>query len=100
MRTKTRRQSSSRSPNGKITRGKFNWRDLALEYVNPNQAQILMHMQKHRNGHHSPVRISELFGWTLGSTAYHIRRLHEAGLIKLAREERVRGAVEHIYRLP
>jgi DNA-binding transcriptional ArsR family regulator len=46
----------------------------------------------------SPV---ELAGWldaTLGTTAYHVRRLERMGLIELVHESRVRGAVEHHYR--
>jgi DNA-binding transcriptional ArsR family regulator len=46
----------------------------------------------------SPV---ELAGWldaSLGTVAYHVRTLERIGLIELARETRVRGAVEHHYR--
>jgi DNA-binding transcriptional ArsR family regulator len=46
----------------------------------------------------SPV---ELAGWlcaTLGTVAYHVRRLERMGLIELMRETRVRGAVAHHYR--
>jgi hypothetical protein len=35
----------------------------------------------------------------LGSTAYHVRTLVSAGLVELADEGRVRGAVEHFYAL-
>jgi DNA-binding transcriptional ArsR family regulator len=46
----------------------------------------------------SPV---ELAGWldaSLGTVAYHVRTLERIGLIELARETRVRGAIEHHYR--
>jgi predicted ArsR family transcriptional regulator len=47
----------------------------------------------------SPAKLSEVTGVTLGAVAYHVRTLHAAGLIELAREARVRGAVEHFYAL-
>jgi DNA-binding transcriptional ArsR family regulator len=47
----------------------------------------------------SPTRLSEVTGNTLGSVAYHVRTLLEAGVVELAEEGRVRGAVEHFYAL-
>jgi DNA-binding transcriptional ArsR family regulator len=46
----------------------------------------------------SPV---ELAGWldaSLGTVAYHVRKLERMGLIELVRQTRVRGAIEHHYR--
>jgi len=36
---------------------------------------------------------------TLGTVAYHVRELEKMGLIVLHREDRVRGAVKHTYKL-
>lgn len=47
----------------------------------------------------SPTQIARITGGTLGSTAYHVRTLVAAGLVDLAEEGRVRGAVEHFYAL-
>jgi DNA-binding transcriptional ArsR family regulator len=47
----------------------------------------------------SPTRLSAVTGNTLGSVAYHMRTLRAAGVVKLAEEGRVRGAVEHFYAL-
>jgi predicted transcriptional regulator len=47
----------------------------------------------------SPTRIAEVLGPTLGSIAYHVRVLHEAGVVELTGEGRARGAVEHYYSL-
>jgi DNA-binding transcriptional ArsR family regulator len=47
----------------------------------------------------SPTRLSEVTGNTLGSVAYHVRTLLSAGVVELAKEGRVRGAVEHFYAL-
>lgn len=47
----------------------------------------------------SPTQISRITGGTLGSVAYHVRTLVLAGVVVLAEEGRVRGAVEHFYSL-
>ncbi|HEY6762443.1 MAG TPA: helix-turn-helix domain-containing protein [Baekduia sp.] len=47
----------------------------------------------------SPTRLAEVTGNTLGAVAYHVRTLLSAGVVELAEEGRVRGAVEHFYAL-
>ena len=47
----------------------------------------------------SPTRLAEITGLSLGSVAYHVRTLRDAGVVRLAHEARVRGAVEHFYAL-
>jgi DNA-binding transcriptional ArsR family regulator len=47
----------------------------------------------------SPTRLSEVTGNTLGSISYHVRTLLAAGVVELAKEGRVRGAIEHFYAL-
>lgn len=47
----------------------------------------------------SPTQLSRITGGTLGSVAYHVRTLSAAGVVVLADEGRVRGAVEHFYML-
>jgi DNA-binding transcriptional ArsR family regulator len=47
----------------------------------------------------SPTQLARVTGGTLGSVAYHVRTLAAAGVIELADEGRVRGAVEHYYAL-
>lgn len=46
----------------------------------------------------SPKELSDWLGVSLGATAYHVRNLHNLGMIELVGESRVRGAVEHHYR--
>jgi DNA-binding transcriptional ArsR family regulator len=46
----------------------------------------------------SPNEIFQVLGGSLGTVAYHVRTLHQLGLIELEHETRVRGAVEHHYR--
>jgi DNA-binding transcriptional ArsR family regulator len=45
----------------------------------------------------SPTQLARITGNPLGSTAYHVRTLAAAGIVELAGEGRVRGAVEHFY---
>ena len=47
----------------------------------------------------SPTQLARITGGTLGSVAYHVRTLVSAGVVELADEGRVRGAVEHFYAL-
>jgi hypothetical protein len=46
----------------------------------------------------SPRELAPLLGATLGTTAYHVRTLHQLGLIQLVKTTRVRGAIQHHYR--
>ena len=46
----------------------------------------------------SPRELAEWLGATLGTVSYHVRTLHELGLIDLVRTSQVRGAVAHHYR--
>jgi DNA-binding transcriptional ArsR family regulator len=46
----------------------------------------------------SPVQLAGLLGASLGVVSYHVRTLHQLGLVELVGETRVRGAVEHHYR--
>lgn len=43
--------------------------------------------------------IAKQRGMPLGTVAYHVRKLHKLGLIEPDHEQRVRGAVKHVYRL-
>lgn len=47
----------------------------------------------------SPQMLAKELGVTLGTMAYHVRTLEGFGAIRLVKEERVRGAVEHFYTL-
>jgi len=45
----------------------------------------------------SPVKLASALQINLGLVSYHVKRLHEAGLIELVETHRRRGAVEHVY---
>ncbi len=46
----------------------------------------------------SAVEISRMLQSDIGVVAYHVRKLHQLGLIELERETRVRGAIQRHYR--
>lgn len=45
----------------------------------------------------SPSDLAEATGISIGTVAYHVRTLFLSGALRLDREARVRGAVEHFY---
>ncbi|MFN2617694.1 MAG: helix-turn-helix domain-containing protein [Thermoleophilaceae bacterium] len=47
----------------------------------------------------SPSELAAELDMPIGTVSYHVRRLAGSGLIKLEKEARRRGAVEHYYRL-
>ena len=49
-------------------------------------------------GVNSPREIAEELDAKLGDVGYHVRRLHELGVIELVRTEQRRGAVKHFYK--
>jgi DNA-binding MarR family transcriptional regulator len=46
----------------------------------------------------SPREIAEELDAKLGDVGYHVRRLHELGVIELVRTEQRRGAIKHFYK--
>jgi DNA-binding transcriptional ArsR family regulator len=46
----------------------------------------------------SPSELAAEIGQAVGYVAYHVRVLHELGMIELVRTRQVRGATEHFYR--
>lgn len=45
----------------------------------------------------SPNQLSKEIEEPLGTVSYHVRKLHDMGLLRLVAEKRQRGAVEHYY---
>ena len=48
----------------------------------------------------SPGRLAATLGEKVNVVAYHVRRLHELGLIHLVEVRRGRGGMEHVYAAP
>src|SRR5688572_10181711 len=46
----------------------------------------------------SPRELAEWLDATLGTVSYHVRTLHDFGLIELVRTSQVRGAIAHHYK--
>lgn len=65
-------------------------------FVHPVRAAVLTVLA---DGPASPDDIARVTGHRLGSVAYHVRVLADLRLLELHEEQRVRGAVKHIYRL-
>lgn len=63
--------------------------------THPTRLRIVVAMSK---GEASAKELAELFGQTIGSVSYHVRALHDAGLIEATRRTRRRGAIETHYR--
>jgi DNA-binding transcriptional ArsR family regulator len=64
-------------------------------FNHPLRVRILAMLQERTA---SPVELADWLGSRLGTVAYHVRTLHQLGLIELVDETRVRGAVAHHYR--
>lgn len=59
--------------------------------------QVAIIRDVHAHGVASPSEIAERLVEPLGNVSYHVKVLCRAGLLELAREAPVRGAVEHFY---
>jgi DNA-binding transcriptional ArsR family regulator len=63
--------------------------------AHPLRVRILAILEE---GEHSPTKIANLLGASLGVVAYHVRTLHQLGLVDLVSTTPRRGAIEHHYR--
>ena len=61
----------------------------------PMRVRILALLQERTA---SPRELSEWLDATLGTVSYHVRALHDLGLLELVRTTQVRGAIAHHYR--
>ena len=68
---------------------------LVKALTHPLRWQILEVLNR---GVSSPREIAEELGAKLGDVGYHVRRLHELGVIELVRTEQRRGAIKHFYK--
>lgn len=62
--------------------------------AHPLRARLLSTLDRREA---SPSQLSGELGESLGTVSYHVRTLHEMGLLRLVGEKRQRGAVEHYY---
>lgn len=64
--------------------------------AHPLRVQILDLLE---NQTASPSELAEQIGLPIANVSYHVRKLESLGVLKLDREARRRGAVEHYYRI-
>jgi DNA-binding transcriptional ArsR family regulator len=76
------------------------WEGLARSTAHPARISILEILGIDGGRTLSPSDLSQELQLPLSNTNYHVTELARAGLIELARERQVRGAIEHFYRLP
>lgn len=78
--------------------------ELDISIDDPNYLKALAHPSRIRilgmlrEGQASPVQLAQRLEQSLGSVAYHVRKLHSLGLIELVDTRPRRGATEHFYR--
>lgn len=65
---------------------------------NELRQELILRLLAHPQRRVAPVELSRECGIPLQSVGYHVRRLHELGVVQMVEEEPVRGAVKHYYR--
>ena len=76
------------------------WELLARATAHPLRVSILEIFGLDGGRTLSPSDLSRELQIPLSNTNYHVTELAKAGLIELVRQQPVRGATEHFYRLP
>jgi DNA-binding MarR family transcriptional regulator len=73
----------------------LDWEQLAKASMHPLALRIL---EKAAAGEKlSPKAVADELGEKLGNVSYHVRTLHEKGLLEKAGTKPRRGAVQHFY---
>lgn len=73
----------------------ISWESIARTKVHAVQVQILDAVADGREL--SPAQFARGKGIEVGKAGYHFRTLEADGFLRMAREQPVRGAVEHFY---
>lgn len=66
---------------------------------NAIRGQMLAYMSKKPGTAQFPREIADGIDQSLGSVAYHMRKLQSLGMVTMTRTRPVRGAVAHYYKL-
>lgn len=77
----------------------MNWELLARANTHPLRVSILEVLSLDKGRTLSPKDLSLELQAPLSTVNYHVTELRKSGLLKIAREQQVRGAIEHFYRL-
>jgi predicted ArsR family transcriptional regulator len=86
--------------NGKHSSLPLDWEHLARATAHPLRISILEILGMDGGRTLSPSDLSQELQIPLSNTNYHVTELAKAGLIQLVRQQQVRGATEHFYRIP
>jgi len=89
----------ARKPKGSPRRKKAAARprgDMLLAIAHPLRRRILRKLAA-RDEPTSPIQLADELKGPLGRIAYHVRILWRLGAVSAAREQQVRGVVEHFY---
>jgi DNA-binding transcriptional ArsR family regulator len=78
----------------------LDWEQLARATAHPLRISILEILGMDGGRTLSPSELSQELQIPLSNTNYHVTELAKAKLIRLARQQQVRGATEHFYRIP
>jgi DNA-binding transcriptional ArsR family regulator len=65
--------------------------------AHPTRLRLVQALTSTREAHSPSGAAGLLSGLSLGTVAYHMRRLRDAGLLNLVRTAQRRGALEHYY---
>jgi len=76
-----------------------NWELLARANTHPLRVSILEVLNLDRGRTLSPKDLSLELQSPLSTVNYHVTELRKSGLLEIADERQVRGAIEHFYRL-
>ena len=91
------KKRTPKSKNGSASAPSLTGSDSTLlkALAHPGRAQALTVLNQRVA---SPSELAQEQGEAVGYVAYHVRVLHELGLIELVKTRQVRGATEHFYR--
>lgn len=70
---------------------------IAIALSHPLRVQILEKLAGNTNGGMSPSAMADALEAPLGNVSYHVRKLADAGVLKLVNSVPRRGAIEHFY---
>jgi predicted transcriptional regulator len=74
----------------------LDWEQIARTHAHPLRFRILERLARD-DATMSPVELSREFDVPVNLMAYHVKQLHEKGLLTLSSTRARRGATEHFY---
>lgn len=72
------------------------WREVATATMHPIQVRIVELLDGHVR---SPSDLARIIGHPQANVSFHVRQLRDKGVVRLVRQHRHRGGLEHFYAL-